>query len=403
MAMERLSPGKRVRDYTIIRPLGRPGGQATTYLAEKKAKTIGIKFVLKQLRAREYDRADAVREARKIVEAGRRSNVVKVIDAFEHAGQAYVVMEYIEGPTLEERFERLRSPMSEIQWWRILRPLLHDMNHIHSQTGDDDDSKPVVHGDIKPANIILKHGDDGAPVLVDFGGAQTAGRVPDHLLYTELYACPEARSGEVAAEPQFDLFSVAVMSYEAMFGDIPAKNSAVRARRRNRVEPDTAKMRGNLHRRHGGFSAAIARALHPNPNERPESVLDWLGEMAAPVPVPQAAMQTKTVASIREAIQADFGLSKDAVNICDADGKPYDGRAQIDTVVGAYGQDYRFDDDVVAEWLETRRLKAWIESRYTLPPGSIRFYRPDGNEYGRGSGLANQTQLKTLLDLWRNR
>ena len=392
-----LASGTRVRDYTIVRRLGRPGGQATAYLAKKA--TIGEKFVLKQLRGREYDRADAVKEAQMIVGAGHHDNVVRVFDAFEHAGQPYVVMEYIPGGTLEKRLKGLGRPMSKMHWWRILRPLLYGMNHIHSKPGDDD-SRKIVHGDIKPANIILKDEDDARPVLVDFGGAGIVGRMRDRWVYTELYACPEARSGD-GPHPYFDVFSVAVVSYEAMFGSIPTK--VVKDQGRQRTEPDTARMRRRLERRHDGFLNAIARAMHPNPSERPESVLDWLAQMAFPFPVPQAETQANTAASIRKAIEADFGLSKEAVKICDTEGRPYNGNTKIDTVVREHGQDWRLEDGVVIEDLETRQLKTWIESRYKLPQDSIRFYRPNGNEYGKGSGLANRTRLKTLLNLWRDR
>ena len=405
--MELVQPGDWIEDYQITNGDPVEGGQGTVFEAEGP---IGERVVLKRIDSDDDALAMALNEARSLVEIDDHPNVVNVIGVVEDDNeQHYVVMDFVDGDTLGEHFSRVVR-MEPMHWWQFLRPLLSGLSHIHK--------KGVVHGDIKPDNIIIAP--NGDPVLVDFGAARASGRMADELVYTSLYAPREAREFGYLVQPHFDLYAMAVVSYEAMLGPIPTTDDGgadIRAMRDDLDQDDR-------------FQASIAQAMEVNPSKRPQSVLDWLAEMAVPMTATKADTQgagrttlknknsgpqqsrieprpwqpsgtgTSTVAWMRDDIEAYFGLSKDAVRICDMDGTPYGGSTHIGTVSSQYGPDYRFEDGVVAARLDTRELKVWIENRYGLPPGSVRFYRPNGHEYGKGSGLANQTQLKTLLELW---
>jgi serine/threonine protein kinase, bacterial len=93
-------------------------------------------------------------------------NLVKVTDFFAENGKHYLVMDYVEGETLQQRLERIQRPMTweELRFWAdSLAQVLH---YLHSL------SPPILFRDLKPANIMIQR--DGRLKLIDFGIARTA-------------------------------------------------------------------------------------------------------------------------------------------------------------------------------------------------------------------------------------
>ena len=91
----------------------------------------------------------------------RAPGIVQVYDAFQENGTAYIVMEYLEGRTLEARIRQAdRIPADEVQ--RLAQALGQALEAVHAQR--------LLHRDIKPANIVLTP--EGRIVLIDFGSAR---------------------------------------------------------------------------------------------------------------------------------------------------------------------------------------------------------------------------------------
>jgi serine/threonine protein kinase len=85
-------------------------------------------------------------------------HLVRVIDFFEERGNTYLVMDFVEGESLDDRIEREQAlPESQVLAWA--NQLLDALAYCHSQG--------VIHRDIKPPNVIIRP--DGRAVLVDFG------------------------------------------------------------------------------------------------------------------------------------------------------------------------------------------------------------------------------------------
>jgi len=130
----------------------------------------------------------------------------------------YMVMEYVEGATLQHllRDERALDFSSAL---RVLAPLAEALDYAH-QAG-------VIHRDIKPSNILVQP--DGRPKLMDFGVARlessTATR-SGRVLGSPSYMAPEQILGE-APSPRADLFSFAVVAYEALTGRRPFPGDSV--------------------------------------------------------------------------------------------------------------------------------------------------------------------------------
>jgi len=145
------------------------------------------------------------------------SNLVRVTDFFEEGGNAYLVMNFVEGESLADRIEQQGAqPEDQVLGWA--GQLLDALAHCHSQG--------IVHRDVKPQNVILRP--DGRAVLVDFGlvklwdphdpRTKTAMRG----MGTPEYAPPEQYDlGPGNTDPRSDVYSLGATMYHALTGQAP--------------------------------------------------------------------------------------------------------------------------------------------------------------------------------------
>jgi eukaryotic-like serine/threonine-protein kinase len=147
----------------------------------------------------------------------RHPHVVVVHDVVVHDGSDWLVMDYHRGPSLAAVLSggtrRLPPPVVAALGLQLLAAL----RAVHAAG--------VVHGDVKPANLLL--GEDGRVVLVDFGIAETAGGDPahparraGHVVGSPAFMPPELVRGE-APQPSADLWSLGATLYTAVEGHPP--------------------------------------------------------------------------------------------------------------------------------------------------------------------------------------
>jgi eukaryotic-like serine/threonine-protein kinase len=149
-----------------------------------------------------------------IVPALRGPHVPKFIAAGDLARTPYLVTEWVEGQTLDQRLAGGSIPVDEvIRVGAAIADALHD---LHQQD--------VVHLDVKPSNVIMKG--DGSAVLIDFGFSHHA-RYPDLLAEEKRfgagsapYVSPEQLLG-TRNDPRSDIFSLGVVLYEMATGTMP--------------------------------------------------------------------------------------------------------------------------------------------------------------------------------------
>lgn len=155
--------------YRIIKTLG-SGGFGETFLAEDTQMPSGRRCVIKQLRpihnnSQIYqlvqDRFQ--REAAILEELGSSNDQIPSLYAyFQDSGQFYLVQEWVEGDTVTEKLQK-QGLLNENLVTDILIDLLQVLDYVHS--------KRIIHRDIKPDNIIVRHRDN-KPVLIDFGAVR---------------------------------------------------------------------------------------------------------------------------------------------------------------------------------------------------------------------------------------
>jgi serine/threonine-protein kinase len=152
------------------------------------------------------------REARS---AGMLSHpgIVTIYDVEQQGELAYIAMEYVDGPTLDQLLAE-PDPMDGGRMFSILGQTAVALDYAHS--------KGIVHRDIKPANIMLS--DDGTAKIADFGIAKiTAAEnltMTGSIVGTPHYMSPEQVQGQ-AVDGRSDQFSLAVIAYEMLTGEKP--------------------------------------------------------------------------------------------------------------------------------------------------------------------------------------
>ena len=162
----------------------------------------------------------------------KHPNILHLFEVKREGDSAYMVTDYVEGEMLDAMLSsHRRLPIGPTS--ALLEQLSSAIDYAHS--------KRVVHGDIRPGNILI--GRDGQAYLMDFGLSVLKGEAGDtgNFLGTPAYASPELLSGEKASEAS-DLFSFAVVLFECLTGMRPFAGEDVATLLRNvtTAEPKVA-------------------------------------------------------------------------------------------------------------------------------------------------------------------
>ena len=205
----------RLGNYELREPLG-AGGMGVVYKAWQTdlERWVAIKLLpigsLGMPEARERFRQEALTLAKL-----RHPNIVSIHDFSERDGQAYLVMEYVEGANLEGRSsECLEAPEKAAA---CVKAAAEGMQAAH-EAG-------VLHRDLKPSNLLL--GADGRVRITDFGTARPiAGQSdltgPGVLLGTLAYLAPEQlKGGAQTASVRSDVYSLGAVLYRLLTGRAP--------------------------------------------------------------------------------------------------------------------------------------------------------------------------------------
>lgn len=200
--------------YRLIRQIG-CGGMAEVYLAYDEFLQREIAFkVLDRKYAQDREAIERFRREARNAASLRHPNIVATHDRGEtEDGTYYIVMEYLEGGTLEDLIEEA-GPLPPREAAEIAVEISDALQLAH-ESG-------VIHRDIKPQNILLSK--SGEAKVADFGIARAASATTmtqaGSILGTVHYISPEQALGEPAT-PRSDLYSLGVVLYEMLTGELP--------------------------------------------------------------------------------------------------------------------------------------------------------------------------------------
>jgi serine/threonine-protein kinase len=253
--------GTTVGRFAISKRLG-AGGMGQVYGAEDTTlkRHVAIKRVAPQANSTDADRKRLLKEAQR-ASSLNHPNVGAIYDVVEHAGELWVVMEYIEGETLRHR---LATPISTEEFFFIAAQCCEGLQAAHE--------KAIIHGDIKPENIMLSSGN--RVKILDFGVARRAWTSsPDTATKsmqtmtasggTPAYMAPEVLL-QRPDDGRSDLFSLGLVFYEMLGGDQPFRSESLATTVAKIVHVDPAPLKNVP----APLAAVVTRALAKDPDLR---------------------------------------------------------------------------------------------------------------------------------------
>jgi serine/threonine protein kinase len=207
--------GTIVSHYKIISKLG-AGGMGVVYKAQdlKLDRFVALKFLPPYL-SNDVDVKQRFIHEAKAASALQHSNICSIHDIDDAVeDQLFIVMDYYEGETLEEKIKEKRLKKEDAI--EIVIQIAQGLQKAHE--------KEIIHRDIKPANIIITN--DGDAKILDFGLAKLKGQTKltkeGSTLGTVAYMSPEQAKAETV-DHRTDIWSVGVLAYELITGELPFK------------------------------------------------------------------------------------------------------------------------------------------------------------------------------------
>lgn len=202
--------------YELQEKIGE-GGMARVYYGWDSH--IGQGVAIKVLKHKEKEAVEAFLKEAALLRRLRHPGIPLLYDVLQEAGCWYLVMEYLEGITLEQYLTE-HGAMPQEQALQGIRQLLQCLSCLHGE------NPPVIYGDMKPANILLSP--EGTWKLLDFGAACEKGydrRRQEKRAGTYGFAAPEQTgqtTGYHGVDERSDIYAVGKTWYYVLTGQNPA-------------------------------------------------------------------------------------------------------------------------------------------------------------------------------------
>jgi formylglycine-generating enzyme required for sulfatase activity/predicted Ser/Thr protein kinase len=226
------------------------GGEGTVFLAQDK-KLMDHKVAIKECHvATAEDRSRIEKEARILIECSH-DNLPRIFGIFETPDHSLcLVMDYIQGENLHQK--RIKGPLPHVELVQCFSQISDTLNFLHDHG--------VIHGDIKPKNIIISEKEPYKAYLVDFGSSKVHHTGEGNgVLINDIspdYAAPEQYYGKL--DPRSDIYSLGATLYTLLTGKIfdPSK---------------TIKLSGQA----AQYATVISKSLMHAPGERYQTARDF--------------------------------------------------------------------------------------------------------------------------------
>ena len=267
-AISRTRPSEEIPGYRLDALVG-TGGMGEVHKATQLSleRTVAVKLLNAQLAQ------DASFVARFDTEAAalaalQHPNIVSILDKGRTDSTYYLVMEFVDGPSLREV---MRSPLLDsTSALKMMLEICRAIEYAHR--------RGVIHRDLKPENILFDDQAGGVAKVTDFGLASfldDSGTRFDltstHVAMGTLsYMAPEQRVDAKGADERADIFALGVMLYELLVGEVPLGTFEAPSRRKPEVD-----LR---------LDAIVARCLKPAPADRYPSVSALIADLEPLVP-----------------------------------------------------------------------------------------------------------------------
>jgi predicted Ser/Thr protein kinase len=343
-----LKRGATFRGLEVLELIGQ-GGMGVVYKARQieLGRIVALKILSPRLAADPEFTRRFNREAQALATLDH-PNVVRVHDVGREGELCFLVMEYVDGATLRELLVQRRLPPE--RGLRLVPQLCEALEYAHS--------RGVIHRDIKPENILVSS--SGVAKIADFGLAKivsTDAMAVSSLTATNIvmgtvnYMAPEQREGRKEADHRADIYSLGVVFYELLTGELPVGRFEAPSRR------STSDAR---------LDEVVLRALEKDPDRRYQKAGELgrdVERVSGHVPPPSADCPVVDLDGDRRLGAAPGGRFSLRTVACPVTVKGWD-RPHIGVRVDG---DYQFDAES-----KTPRLQSGVDTR------NVELYLPAG-------------------------
>lgn len=250
--------------YEILKEIGR-GGMSIVYLAMDKR--LNKQWAVKEIRKKGSGKNDEIVVNSLLAEANMMKkldhpSLPRIVDIIDNGVTIYVVMDYIEGESLDKILNEYGAQPEEmvVNW---AKQLCDALSYLHSQ------KPPIIYRDMKPANVMLKP--EGNIKIIDFGIAREykeQNLADTTVLGTKGYAPPEQYSGQT--DPRSDIFALGMTMHHLLTGVDPRNGEPYAPVRQ--WNPELSE----------GIEIIIDRCVEPAAENRYQSCADLLYDLEHP-------------------------------------------------------------------------------------------------------------------------
>ena len=290
--MSRTTIGK----YVDLELIGQ-GGMAEVYIGRDPSlnRKVAIKLILPHL-AKEQDFETRFQREAKTVAALRQSNIINIFEYAIEDGAPYMVMEYLEGGTLEDLLMKYKSqgrtmPLQETSDY--LKKIAAGLDYAHK--------RDIIHRDIKPSNILLT--DEGEPIIADFGIVkllhETAALTHTGGVVGSPRYLPPEQASQQPIDKRSDIYSLGIVAYEMVTGDVPFDGDIISVMMQHvNKEPESPKeINADIPE---ATAQVILRALEKDPNDRYNSVGEFAKAFADSLKEKSAVAQSAVTQEVKK-------------------------------------------------------------------------------------------------------
>jgi serine/threonine protein kinase len=259
----------------IIKCLGR-GGMGVVYKARQKTlnRLVALKLLAPE-RSEDAKFAARFEKEAQALAALNHPHIVTIHDFGQAGGYFYLLMEYVDGVNLRQAMQAGR--FTPEQALAIVPPVCEALQYAHEHG--------IVHRDIKPENLLLDK--TGRVKIADFGIAKMIGTMSENggeslsqPFGTPAYAAPEQRSDTSHVDHRADIYSLGVILYELLTGELPNE----------KLEPPSKRVQIDVR-----LDEIVLRALETKPELRFATAAEFRTQLAGAVtPMPEKTELGKT-------------------------------------------------------------------------------------------------------------
>ena len=337
--------------YQVVRQLG-TGGMGSVWLAEDTLLD-NNQFAIKMLPSILVANKRAYRQLKNEALVAMKlvhPNIMQIRAFEENNGNPFLVMDYIDGQTLDECLAD-KGTLSEEETIKILKPVAAALDYAHGEG--------VVHRDVKPANVMIRK--DGRPFVLDFGIAreiqETMTRVTGKFSSgTLMYMSPEQLNGELPKKEQ-DIYSFAAMVYECLKGEPPFVRGQIEYQIVN--NPPSPLPQGIA----PWLSATTMRGLAKKANDRPATCCEILSGVSSGGMVVVDDIELQTQIAIKACREEDYEKAFAAAQKADKDD------AEIQYIIGRcyqLGDGAEEDHDAAMLWYRKAAVHGHLEALFEI-------------------------------------